>query len=851
MNSHSGGLSIEIQSFQTQRPRDVLNILGTTGDGLSGPTAAERYLHDGPNAFTRSGAHWISILARQFFSPLVGLLVAAGVISFFLGETTDGLTVAGILVLNGFLGFIQEYRSAKSTETLADFLRTTASVRRNNAVVSVDRERLVRGDIVLLRAGDAVPADLRIISAENLQIDESTLTGESDAVAKHSNPLPKPTAQIQDSGNLAFSGTLVRHGVGEGVVIATGPRSVIGQIAELVSTTRHASSFEKNIEQFSRFLIKIVAVSLLIVLAVNFLTKNESITFAQQLLFAMALAISVIPEALPAVTTITFSRGALQLAKRHVVVKRLSAIEDLGQIDVLCTDKTGTLTENHPAVGTLIAEDRDRLMQTFLSAVPPTVRAGGRDAGDPFNAAVLTYARQTGIRIPTNDVIDEIPFDPDRRRSTVLIRDQRNQRLIVLGAPENVMNLCSTGFESTSRELIETRIARLGETGERTIAVAVRELDAPITDLANAERNLTFVGAISFVDPVKVSSQRAVLQAEKLGVQVKMITGDSPSVAASVAMKLRLIRSPQAVMTGDQLARLSPAEYDQAARDIRVFARMSPIQKFELIKSLERQKLNVGFLGDGINDAPALKLASVSLVVSTASDVAREAADIVLLDKSLHVIVNGIREGRAIYSNVLKYIKYTLVGNFGNFFAIAGISLITPFLPMLPVQILLTNILTDFPLVAVAGDTVDDKEIRRPPHFRLRELGFLTLMLGLVSSLFDFMFFGIFRQHDPASIQSLWFTASILTELLLIYSIRTTLPITHARTASATLSWLTAGAAVTAVGLPFLNIGQSVFHFVAPSGRSLAIIAVIVIGYFVVTEIVKRLYYRQYRLHPA
>ncbi|MBI5405218.1 MAG: HAD-IC family P-type ATPase, partial [Candidatus Kerfeldbacteria bacterium] len=740
----------------------------------------------------------------------------------------------------------------KSVKLLEKFLRSTATVRRDGQVLNIDRSQLVKGDIVLLKAGDAVPADLRLISAESLRIDESTLTGESVEITKTDQPLAQPTGSINAAVNVVFSGSWVRHGEGEGIVIATGDRSVVGGIATLVSTTHHTSTFERNIQQFSGFLVKVVAISLLIVLAVNLLSKSGTIHFSEQLLFALALAISVIPEALPAVTTITFSRGALQLARQHVVVKRLSAIEDLGHIDVLCTDKTGTLTENRPAVASIVTADKRNFLDAILASIPPTVRAGGRESGDPFDSALLEYAKHEGLPLPQGDVLDELPFDAERRRSGTVIRAGNRHRFIVRGAPEVVIELAKHGFENASKEQILAKVEQLGNAGERALAVAVAEVSMPLpTDLASLESNLTFFGIVSFDDPIKPSTRKAIIDAERFGVAVKIVTGDSPAVAASVARKLDLIRSPHEVYSGDQLDAMNPLEFDQAVRTGRVFARMTPIQKFKLIESLERQHLSVGFLGEGINDAPALKLATVSLVVDSASDVARAAADIVLLDKSLQVIVDGIKQGRVIYGNVLKYLKYTLVGNFGNFFAIAGISLIVDYLPMLPVQILLTNILTDFPLVAVAGDNVDDREVLQPQHFRLRELGFLTLTLGMVSSLFDFIFFGIFHGQDPAVIQTLWFTCSILTELALIFSIRTVMPFNRVKLPSATLAGLTIAAAGFAILVPFSPLGHDIFHFITPTARQMLIIAGIVSTYFILTETVKRLYYRQYQVHPA
>lgn len=847
--NRSTAIPIQHQSFQTQRPTDILTIVQSRLTGLTNAEATERFLRDGPNEVQRTATSWVGLLGRQYLTPLVGLLAVAAAISLFLGEVTDGILVIAIIVANGLLGFGQEYRSHRSLRSLDRFFTSTCSVLRDGTIKPISPSELVRGDVVVLQAGDRVPADLRLIESRDLLIDESTLTGESDAVQKDSHALHRPTASLTDNRNLVFGGSFIRHGQGRGVVIATAGQTILGDVATLVAATQRVSSFELQLRSLSRFLIALVSVALTAVVVVNLATKGESIDFAQQLLFAMALAVSVIPEALPAVTTITLARGAVSLTKRHVVVKRLTAIEDLGAIDVLCTDKTGTLTENRPTVARIISNDRHATLGLVLSAIPPSVRSGGRENGDPFDQAILDYARAQGIPIRPGSTIDELPFDAERRRVGTLVKTEGQLTFIVRGAPESVLALCQNLTPAERRELLD-QCARLGQAGQRVIAVASRSLTATRPhSVAALEHDLDFQGLIAFLDPIKPSTRRALIEAEHLGVQVKMVTGDSPSVAGAVAAQLGLVRSPLDVVTGDQLSAMSPAEYRLAVHDRRVFARMTPRQKFEVIRTLEETN-TVGFLGEGINDAPALKLASVSLVVQGASDIARDAADIVLLEKSLNVIIDGIKHGRSIYANVSKYVKYTLVGNVGNFFAIAGISLITDFLPMLPIQILLTNILTDFPLIAVAGDSVDAREVRRPPQFHLRELGFMTLLLGLVSSLFDFIFFGLFRTSSPATIQTLWFSASILTELALIFSLRTTLPFHLARPAAPLLAWLAGLAGLTALLLPLLPIGQSLFRFIQPTPSQLFTIVGLVAAYFIATEAVKQAYYASYRNHP-
>ena len=549
------------------------------------------------------------------------------------------------------------------------------------------------------------------------------------------------------------------------------------------------------------------------------------------------MAVSVIPEALPLVITLSLSRGALRLAKQHVVVKRLSSIEDLGSIDVLCTDKTGTITENSLKVmNTRAADSRQCLLQAVLASA--YLGEAVRDQNNAFDLALWQAADQALKNEALGyHKLGERPFDPSRRRNSVIVQTNAIRSLIVRGAAESVLPLCPQANIQTELQFA----AAEGRRGRRVIAVAGRSVTADESE--PAEQNLELVGQISFVDPLKSDTIEAVRAAQRLGVAIKVLTGDAPEVAGAVAQEVGIVKRAESVLTDNEFNALNAVEQAEAVEKFQVFARLSPEAKHRILKLLQVRH-TVGFLGEGFNDAPALKSAHVALAVDRASEVAKDAADVVLIDRGLMTIINGIEEGRRIFANTVKYIKNTLTSNFGNFYAIALVSLIIPFLPMLPIQILFVNLLSDFPMIAVATDSVERAELRRPRRYEIKEIALIATFLGLVSTLFDFTFFAFFQHSGEATLQTLWFIESILTELALIYSIRTHGLFFRGLKPSRPLVGFSIAAVLITVGLPFLSFGQRFFHFIQPNLGQLALVLGIVAVYFVTTEIVKLVYYR-------
>ncbi len=813
--------------YTTLAPEDALSKEKSSSGGLSATDAADRLKSHGPNALDESHVRWTAVLARQFKSPFLYLLILAAGVSFLLGEMIDAAMIAGFVIVNAGLGFFQEYQSERSVELLRTFVTAKSRVRRDGKESLMDSRELVPGDIVVVETGDVIHADLRFVETDNLVVDESVLTGESLQVAKHGNALAAETSQPFEARNVGFAGTTVASGRGVGMVVATGKTTEIGDISRLTAQTDGPSAFEKSLGKFSVLILKIIIFTLVAVFALNVLIKGAGVNIPELLVFSIALAVSVIPEALPIVVTTTLTRGALRLARKNVVMKRLSAIEDLGSIDVLCTDKTGTLTENKMAVAEVSSKDVDGCL--YLVAVASSFLGEEKSAANnAFDIAVWNRLSEADrARAMAEKRSEEVPFDPVRRWNSVVVGD----RLVVRGAPDEILAMCS----STNSSALAWETEQ-GKEGRRALAVATRTFKGKVP---SAEQGgLTLAGIVSFEDPVKESTRTAIAHAKKLGVAVKILTGDSLEVAESVARKVGLISSTEGGMTGAAWAALPEAEREEAAISHAVFARVSPQQKYLIIESL-RKTLEVGFLGEGINDAPALKIASVGIVVDGASDIAREAADIVLLDHSLEVIVGGIREGREVFANTVKYIKATLASNFGNFLAIIIAMLLVDYLPMLSVQILLLNLLTDFPMIAIATDAVDSGELASPRTYDLKDITRAALVLGAVSTAFDLLFFLIFSRMGSEALQTNWFIGSVLTELALIYSVRTRGLFWKAAAPSKPLVVFSVIAAVVGISLPFLPIGRAVFSFVPPSAGILALILAVAASYFVATELAK------------
>lgn len=816
----------------------ALARLGTSKTGLSAAEAEERLRLHGKNELKEPGATWQQILFRQFKSSFVYLLFAAAGLAFLLGERIDGAVIIFFVALNAGLGFYQEYHSERAVRLLQKYLAVNTLVRRDGGEKTLASTELVPGDIIIVEAGDLISADALLLEAQDFTVNESALTGESLPVPKdHAVPAVAAT-ELYQARNVVFSGTAAATGIATAVVFGTARDTAIGGVAQLTSAVKRESAFEKGLSRFSSLIARITLGTLVLIVAANIFVKRGDVGVGELIVFAIALGVSVIPEGLPVVTAFSLSRGALHLAKRQVVVKRLSAIEDLGGIEVLCTDKTGTITENKMTVKETFPQSDTVLRYAALCLSRPE---NGSESESTFDRAIAD-ALSADMRAKMRSVkkIGEIPFDPERKRNSVLVEADGVTELVIKGAPESIQAVCNMPYTADS----EAWIKEQGLLGRRVLAVARKSgITNPEYAQSDEEAGCEYVGFVSFADPVKPSTLQALEDAAGLGLAIKMLTGDSPEVAGAVAREAGLLGEKENVLTGSALDALSVEEQHEAIRTHKVFARVSPEQKHRIVQVLQETQ-SVAFLGDGINDAPALKTANVGLVVQGATDIAREAADIILLEPSLEVIVNGIREGRSVFVNTMKYIKATLSSNFGNFYAVAFGSLLINFLPMLPLQLLLLNLLSDSPMIAVAADRVDPSELRKPQVYHPKEIVLFAVTLGIVSTAFDFLYFGLFYKEAPTVLQTNWFIASIITELLFLFSVRTKRFFFKVAPPAPVIMLLTGLAAVITLALPYTLVGQQVFHFTPPAPSEMGLILAIAVIYLAMTEGAKLLYYK-------
>jgi Mg2+-importing ATPase len=782
------------------------------------------------------------ILRKQLESPLVLVLLGVAVVSRLLGETVEATVIALVVALNALLGFVQEYRAERALQALRRFVSHTARVRRDGRTIDVPAAEVVRGDLVLLEIGDLVPADLTLTSADALTTDEAALTGESLPVVK-------------DVADAAYLGTAVVGGFGVGIVTATGRATLFGRSARLLEGGAPESDFERNIRRFSNLLVRVILLLTVFVFLANAILDKG---WFDSFLFAVALAVGITPEVLPAIVAITLANGALRMARDKVVVKRLASVEDLGNVDILCCDKTGTLTLGQFALHDFVSPQGVRDQAVLLRGALAAVQACGvpRDASpNPTDQAIWASESLALVRAEVEScrVLDRAPFDFRRRRSSVLVDTASAKLLIVKGATESLLPLCETMLEAgIAVPLAAERRARLAasaaayeQDGLRVIAVADRPCEGTAVT-ATDESRLMLRGFLLFADPPKPDVREALDQLRRLGVGIRIMSGDSPVVTRRVCREAGLSWDGEHVTTGDELARLSPAELRQRVVDGGMFARLAPEQKQMLVAALRASGHVVGFLGDGVNDAAALQAADVGISVDSGTDIAKEAADVILLQKSLGVLAGGIVEGRKTFANITKYILNTISANFGNMSTVAVSSLFLSFIPLLPSQILLNNFLSDLPLVTIATDRVDSELLQRPRRWHIGGIARFMVIFGVLSALFDLLLIVVllrWRTTVPV-FRTAWFVESACSEVLVTFAIRTRLAFWRSRP-SGWLLWSSVATAVVAFGLPFVAFGRRYFEFVPLSGRALGLVGFVLAAYFLAAEAAKRPFFRR------
>lgn len=818
----------------------MLAALEVGVDGLSAKEAVARQKVVGPNAVRSHHAQVWAVAARQVRSPLLLLLVVAAVVSFFVGERTDAVIIGIIVAISVGLGFANEYRAELAAEALHSQLRLRALVRRGGSWQPVDVTELVPGDLVRLELGTVVPADVRITAATGLECDEAVLTGESLPVDKDPSPV-SPEAPLGGLSSCAFMGTVVAGGSGEGVVVATGGRTAFGRIALGLGERQPETEFQVGLRQFSLLLARVAAVLTTGIFVINVVLQRPLI---DALLFSLAIAVGITPQLLPAVVTTSLATGSRRLAQHKVLVKRLVCIEDLGDIEVLLTDKTGTLTEGQVTFqravdGTGAPSDRALLLGLVCSEA--TVEAGRAVGGNPLDRALWEATGAADQAVRDYRRIGLLPFDHTRRRVSVLAEGPDGRVLVTKGAPEELLALCHDVPDEAAAVLDGELRA-----GGRVVAVAARPApgtSGPIT--AADEQDLELVGFLVFADPPKPSAAAALTRLAELGVAVRIVTGDNPTAAEHVCDTLGLVGG--GTLTGDDIDRLDDDALAHHLATTRVWARMDPDQKTRVIRAYRDAGSDVAYLGDGVNDAVALHTADVGISVEGATDVARDAADIVLLEKDLGVLADGVVEGRRIFANTIKYVLMSTSSNFGNMFSAAAASAFLSFLPMLPSQILLNNLLYDTSQMVIPTDRVDPEVVRRPAHWDVDFIRRFMTFFGPISSLFDFVTFGVLLwvfDAGPPLFRAVWFVESLATQALVIFVIRTRrIPFLASRP-SRTLT--SAASAVVVVGalLPISPLA-SPLGFARPPATAYLTIALLAAAYLGLAEAGKAWFFRE------
>ncbi|MES2236236.1 MAG: magnesium-translocating P-type ATPase [Pseudomonadota bacterium] len=832
----------------TPRPWWLEPLEETTGIvGLSDAEAKARFARFGPNLFRqRQKKSLLRQYLARFRNPLVLILLAASAVSAFTGELANFLIISCIVLLSVTLDFVQEYRANAAAEKLRQSVSVRVNVLRDGQPMEIAVTTVVPGDIALLAAGDLIPADGRVLEARDFFVKQTLLTGESYPVEKRPGVLPDTATDLQEATNAVFMGTSVISGSARMLVVKTGADTAIGEIADSVSRSAEPTSFETGTRRFGMLIMRLTILMVMFVLLVNAFFHKP---WLESFLFAVALAVGLTPELLPMVISVTLSRGALRMAKKHMIVKRLSAIQDLGSMDVLCTDKTGTLTEARIHLEKHVdAEGRPSERVLELAYFNSFFETGLKS---PLDEAILGHRH---IGIGAWKKIDEVPFDFERRRVSVLIDNGAARWLVVKGAPDEIVGLC-THYEADDaklqRPLDEAALAgirgqqhALEEEGFRVLGIAWRQvsLDHPHAVVSD-ETELVLAGFAAFLDPPKESAASALQALKKAGVAIKIVTGDSDLVTRHVCAQLKI--PVTGLLTGKEIAQMDDHALQARVETANLFCRVNPTEKERVIRALKARGHVVGYMGDGINDAPSLHSADVGLSVDSAVDVAKEAADMILLQQDLHVLHAGVLEGRRTFGNIMKYIMMGTSSNFGNMFSMAGASLFLPFLPMLPTQILLNNILYDISEIPIPLDQVDTSETRTPRVLDMNFVRNFMLVIGPISSLFDFLTFYIMLVVFQASeklFQTGWFVESLCTQVLVIFIIRTRKNPLKSR-AHPLLTAASLTIATIAVLLPFTPLG-TYFGFVPPPAKFYLILGAMVLAYLCIVELAKQGFYR-------
>jgi Mg2+-importing ATPase len=832
-------------SFWSIPAAELLQQLQTTSQGLTSGEARRRITQYGANLLKpRKRATALSLLLSQFKSPIILILIFASVLSFFLHNPVDAVIISVIVLVSGLLGFWQERGATNAIDKLLSIVQIRAAVIRDGTLRDIPVEEIVPGDIVSFNAGDVIPGDCLVLESKDLFVDEASLTGETYPEDKISGVLPEETPLAKRTNTL-FMGTHVVSGSASAVVVHTGRETEFGKVSERLSLRPPETEFERGVRQFGYFLME---VTLLLVIAIFAFNVYLARPVLDSFLFALALAVGLTPQLLPAIIMVNLAHGAKGMASKKVIVKRLASIENFGSMNVLCSDKTGTLTEGVVHVHSTLDLDGNESEKVQLYAYLNSFYETGFT--NPIDEAICTYRK---FDVSAWKKLDEEPYDFVRKRLSILVSYDNTHLMITKGALKNVLAACSTAETSKAsivdiaaiKDKAQIHFEEYSSQGFRTMGIAYRDVGPASRITKDHETSMTFLGFLVLFDPVKAGIGETIADLHRLGVSLKIITGDNRLVAAHVGQQVGLLDS--GILTGLDLRMMSDTALRKKVNEVNVFAEVEPNQKERIILALKKAKNVVGYMGDGINDASALHTADVGISVDSAVDVAKDAADIVLLEKDLGVLVQGVREGRTTFANTLKYVFMATSANFGNMFSMAGASLFLPFLPLLPKQILLTNLLTDFPEMAIATDNVDKELVETPRRWNMKFIRNFMMTFGLLSSLFDYLTFGVLLlilRASPEEFRTGWFVESVISASLVVLVVRTRGPLFKSRPGKS-LFIATLLIVCVALILPFNSVGGRLFGFTPLPISFLVLMGVIVAIYISAAEVAKKVFYKK------
>ena len=837
-------------TFWSMPIEDIYKELGVTKDGLSGRKAGEKLSEFGPNSIRPLKSNsTLQLLIAQFKSPIIIILFFAIGLSFFLKDTVDAFIILTIVLISGLLGFWQEHGANDAVSKLLEVVKIKSFVLRDGKTVTVPVEELVPGDVVLLKAGAVVPADCLLIESDSLNVDEATLTGETYPVEKQAGVVALDAA-LNARKNALWMGTHVISGTASAIIISTGKDTEFGKISERLKLKPMETEFERGVRRFGYFLMEVTFILVFVIFAINMLLKRPAL---DSFLFSLALAVGLTPQLLPAIISINLAHGAKMMAKGKVIVKRLASIENFGSMDILCSDKTGTLTDGTVRMQSAIGVSGKESDKVFLYAYLNASFESGFI--NPIDEAIRTFKT---IDVKGYVKLDEHPYDFIRKRLSIMLSEpvtdsetKQTHVMITKGALTNVLAVC------TQAEMEEGKIVDIKEVsasiekefedysgkGLRTLGVAYKRISEKSTIEDEREEGMIFLGFLTLFDPLKENIVKTVNDLKVMGVQLKIITGDNKLIAANIVAQMGI--KDAIILTGPEIHKISDRALVNQVGGVSVFAEVEPNEKERIIIALKKAGFVVGYMGDGINDASALHAADVGISVDSAVDVAKEAADIVLLEKDLSVLINGVKAGRITFANTLKYVFMATSANFGNMFSMAGASLFLPFLPLLPKQILLTNLLTDFPEMTIASDTVDQEMIMQPRKWNIAFIRKFMLTFGLISSVFDYATFGVlmlvFHSSD-VQFRTGWFIESVISASIIVLVIRTRKPF-YKSVPGRYLMVATACVAAAALMIPYTPLA-GILGFAPISPLILVTIGGIAVTYIVITEIAKKFFYK-------